>query len=197
MIAIAASAPQSAFSGSIGGIAVMKSQGPCQYSLQLQTSVADRRRYLVNLSQAAGETLAGSAVEEMYDNIELASTTSDLLGLEPKQVMRSVGADPFSTECVSCHDGVTAVTIGLNVKNDPFRTARRRASGSDHPIGMDYQAYVGANPRKYRQVVGRGNMIFVNGKVGCLSCHDMLNPERKHLVMSDRQSALCLTCHDT
>lgn len=197
MMALAAGVPQSAFSGSFG-TAIMKSQRPCEYSLQLQTSVEQRRRYLVNLSRAASGTLASnSAVEEMYDNIELASASSELLGFETKQIMQKIGADSFSTECISCHDGVSSITIGVNLKNDPLHTGIRRSSGTDHPIGMDYQSYVGANPGKYKPVFGRGNMIFVDGKVGCLTCHDMLNPERKHLVMSDRQSALCLTCHDT
>lgn len=196
LMALAAGTPESALSGYIGP-AVMKSKGPCLYSQQLQSSVSERRRYLVKLSQATGGSLAaGSAVEEMYDNIEPASTDSELWGFETKPIAQKIGADEFSNECVSCHDGASAVVIGMNLRNDPFRTAHRSPSGTDHPIGMDYQSYVSANGRNYKQVFGRGNMVFVNGKVGCLTCHDPLNPERGHLVMSDRQSALCLTCHD-
>jgi predicted CXXCH cytochrome family protein len=50
----------------------------------------------------------------------------------------------------------------------------------------DYKSQLGANNK----------MVFVNGKVGCLTCHNPLNPEKGHLVMSDQKSALCLTCHN-
>jgi len=44
--------------------------------------------------------------------------------------------------------------------------------------------------------MGNTKMIFVNGKIGCLTCHNPLNAEKGHLVMSDRNSALCTTCHN-
>ena len=192
----------------IGAPSKMLSQGPCLYSTQLQKSVSVRKSYLVKLSAATGGQLpVTSDVEAMYSNIKSVSysvtvTAADdeLWGIGSQPAAAApVGIDSFSTECISCHDGASALAIGANVRNEPFaRGPHSKYSANDHPIGMDYQSYVGANPRKYKAVLGSENkMVFVNGKVGCLTCHDPLNPERKHLVMSDKKSALCLTCHDT
>jgi predicted CXXCH cytochrome family protein len=60
---------------------------------------------------------------------------------------------------------------------------------------MSYNNYVAAD-RGFKPVGMNGAMIFADGKVGCLTCHNPLNPEKGHLVMSDRNSALCLTCHN-
>jgi hypothetical protein len=61
---------------------------------------------------------------------------------------------------------------------------------------MNYASYVAADPTSYKPITAfDSKMIFVNGKVGCLTSHYPLNPKKGHLVMSDFQSALCLTCH--
>jgi len=111
------------------------------------------------------------------------------------------GIDTFSADCLSCHDGVKAQSITTNIKNNPNKMSSLRGGNyqmvsMDHPIGMDYNLYAAAS-RDYKPISAINNkMVFVNGKVGCLTCHDPLNPEKSHLVMSDRNSALCLTCHN-
>ncbi|HYS43305.1 MAG TPA: cytochrome c3 family protein, partial [Geobacteraceae bacterium] len=61
---------------------------------------------------------------------------------------------------------------------------------------MDYASYASFG-RGYKQAsMLNPKMLLVNGKVGCLTCHNPLNPDKSHLVMSDYRSALCLTCHD-
>jgi predicted CXXCH cytochrome family protein len=65
----------------------------------------------------------------------------------------------------------------------------------DHPIGVEYPS----NRREYRQesfAVANG-IRLPEGRVECVSCHDPHN-EAGHghlLSMSNRRSALCLTCH--
>ena len=202
---IVVSTSQLAFAGFIGVPSLMKSQGPCLYSVQLQNSVAERKRYLTKLSAATGGAVASNTtVEEMYSNIKPASydsddATNELWGFGAKDVpLKPLGVDTFSTDCISCHDGASAVAIEANWRNRPMGgSLHGKQSGSDHPIGMDYESYVAANSRKYKPLFGlNSKMVFIDGKVGCLTCHDPLNPERGHLVMSDRKSALCLTCHD-
>ncbi|HBG07052.1 MAG: hypothetical protein A2075_22080 [Geobacteraceae bacterium GWC2_58_44] len=180
----------------------------CAYSLQLQKSVSVRRQYLVKVEQAlGGSSMAGNAVEDMYGNIEPAAYSEDdshergRSGISSfffgtPTAKRALAIDSFSTDCVSCHDGAGASSIGVDLRDRPFDRKSRVASfTSDHPIGMTYSSYVAAN-RGYKPIGTDTKMIFVDGKVGCLTCHDPLNPERGHLVMSDRNSALCLTCHD-
>lgn len=107
-----------------------------------------------------------------------------------------LGVDPLSADCLHCHDGITASEVEPVIRNDPYRTIRRKSRGTDHPVGMEYDRYAAFN-RKFRPLAGdTGAMIFVGGKVGCLTCHDPLNEQDKHLAKSDHGSALCFTCHN-
>lgn len=196
---------QPARAGLTMGPSLMKSEGPCAYSVQLQKSVEERRRYLVKLSSVLHEDVAeNSAVEDMYGNIKPASYNEEESGgnilltfLGVRKEVAQGRLDAFSTDCMSCHDGASAVPVEANWRNNPYGDSwHSKGSGSDHPVGMDYESYVAANPNGYKQVFGNNKMVFVDGKVGCLTCHDPLNPERRHLVMSDYRSALCLTCHN-
>jgi predicted CXXCH cytochrome family protein len=188
------------------------SKETCAFTLQLQSSVSARRQYLVKLDQAVGRTAtASNSVEDMYGNIRPASyepgddaeesSLSTVAGktsyfYTPKKSVTVVGLDSFSADCVSCHDGVSASTIGIDLRNNPMgRKSQVDSFQSDHPIGMNYNNYVAAD-KGFKSVRSNTTMIFVDGKVGCLTCHDPLSSERGHLVMSDKSSALCLTCHN-
>jgi len=187
--------------------APLQSTGPCLFSEQLQTSAAVRKQYAKKVVAAIGGTVsAGNPVEEMYGNITPASyreresgqaePTEDIWGFEIQQEVRTIGIDTLSVDCLGCHDGVGALPVAAVLKNNPFVRSHMTLPGSDHPIGMDYNSYAAAS-KEYKSLSGISNkMIFVNGKVGCLTCHDPLNPEKGHLVMSDSHSALCLTCHN-
>jgi len=179
----------------------------CLFSQQLQSSVSVRRQYLARIEPytVGGSYANANAIEEMYGNVKEAayspeseegSATSGLFGWSGS-AQQVVGLDALSADCIGCHDGAGASAIGVDLRNRPFdRRSQVGSASSDHPLGMDYNRYVGAR-RGYKPVFpGSNKMIFVNGKVGCLTCHDPLNPEKGHLVMSDRKSALCLTCHD-
>jgi hypothetical protein len=179
----------------------------CAFSLQLQNSVVDRKKYLVKLDAARGGAYAKSNdVEKMYASVKKASFSADdsddnedasaYRYFSQKKQGSVVSIDAFSADCIGCHDGVGATAVGVDLRNRPYdRSSRVNSFSNDHPIGMDYSRYVGAN-RGYNNIMqGSNKMVFVNGRVGCLSCHDPLNQEKGHLVMSDQHSALCNTCH--
>jgi predicted CXXCH cytochrome family protein len=184
-------------------------QKTCAYTQLLQTSVSVRRMYLVKVAQATGsQGMDGNTVEDMYGNIQKASYSADassdaaedslnIWGFDVQKTASVVGLDSMSLDCLGCHDGASASPIGADLRNDPFRSGTKfNRSSTDHPVGMDYDSYVSSG-RGYKSVMSAGTkMIFVDGKVGCLTCHDPLNPEKGHLVMSDRNSQLCKTCHD-
>jgi predicted CXXCH cytochrome family protein len=180
----------------------------CEYTLQLLGSLSIRNSYVAKVIELGGVDLGGaggaSPVEAMYagvqkvsyDDTPSAPASTDLwrLGLG-KTASQAATLDPLSMECLGCHDGSAASAIHVDARNDPFGGPRVSSFRSDHPVGMYYASYVAAG-RGYKQVLpGSNRMVFVNGKVGCLTCHNPLNPEPGHLVMSDRNSALCLTCH--
>jgi predicted CXXCH cytochrome family protein len=202
-----AGAAQVAGAGFTSLPATLQSTGPCLFSEQLQTLAPVRRQYLTKLVEAVGGTVpASNSVEEMYGDVTAASYRGDeggqaeptvnIWGFEIKRATGTTGIDALSADCLGCHDGVGATPVTTVLRNNPFGGSHRNLPGSDHPIGMDYNRYASVS-KEYKSLFGiRNKMVFVNGKVGCLTCHDPLNPEKGHLVMSDRNSALCLTCHN-
>ncbi|MBJ6727330.1 cytochrome c3 family protein [Geomesophilobacter sediminis] len=187
----------------------LEATGPCLFSEQLKGSEPARKSYVARVARALGKSqTAANSVEEMYNNIQPASYTVESNDTEPttniwgfslkeSSTTAKTSIDPLSQDCLGCHDGVGAVAVSAVLRNNPFDQKHGAFSGADHPIGMDYSRYTAVKRTEYKSVfAGTNRMIFVNGRVGCLTCHDPLNPEKGHLSMSDERSALCLTCHN-
>jgi predicted CXXCH cytochrome family protein len=105
--------------------------------------------------------------------------------------------DSLSKDCLGCHDGLRASDVTVDYRSRPASSSTgMHVSSKDHPIGMDYASYAALGNGYKPASMLNSKMLLVNGKVGCLTCHNPLNPEKSHLVMSDYRSALCLTCHD-
>ncbi len=165
--------------------AAENSQGQCAFSQELATPY-NRVLYLaqVNRLNQRSEQQVGE-VEAMYGNIQETSFGG------------AAGLDEISANCLACHDGMSAKGHHLRVKNDvgPGSVAMDSASDS-HPIGMNYADYSYSN-RNFKKIGALSSqMIFVDGKVGCITCHNPLNPERNHLVMDNTGSRLCFSCHN-
>lgn len=102
---------------------------------------------------------------------------------------RENALDVISAGCMACHDGTLGK--GGNVKLHGENSA---ISGS-HPVGTDYNniSYRKSGYRNIHNV--RTSIKFVDGRLGCLSCHDLQNKEKSHLVASMESSKLCFECH--
>ncbi|MDA8428954.1 MAG: hypothetical protein M0T70_06830 [Geobacteraceae bacterium] len=151
-----------------------QSQGHCFFSERLKNP-AVKAAYLERLAYPErGASPEPNDVETMYRDIEKADYS-------PGQ---SEQLDQISRECVTCHDGSSAPTTGYS-----------------HPVGMDYDKSTSFNRRSpfKRNYVTRGalnpDVVLIDGKVGCLSCHNPLNPAENHLAMSNENSSLCFSCH--
>jgi len=178
-------------------LAVWGDTRQCEFSLQLQKSPY-RENFVARMATAVANYWAAN------DDPTIASDASDdsgfslfSFGMQSAADNQEAGIDSFSKDCLSCHDGLQATDVSVDYRSRPgsSRTGRP-VSGKDHPIGMDYASYA-AFGRGYKPASMLNlKMVLVNGKVGCLTCHNPLNPEKSHLVMSDYRSALCLTCHD-
>jgi len=106
--------------------------------------------------------------------------------------------DSLSIDCLSCHDGVMAKDFNVRVKNNPNnRVMSLEDIIGGHPVGMEYENYASVNGKEYRGEVRFSNeMVFAEGKVGCLTCHNPLNSTKGHLVMNNDRSELCFACHN-
>jgi predicted CXXCH cytochrome family protein len=89
------------------------------------------------------------------------------------------GLDAESAECIACHDGSIA------------------AGDSIHPVGVQYRTSAPHPliPLKPAFTLDPGIRLF-DDRVGCGSCHSPYSKRPDLLVMSNRRSRLCLSCHD-
>lgn len=120
----------------------------------------------------------------------LAATSGSLLGAqEGTAAYHQSATDPVraetSRECLECHDG----SLGQNMLS--IRLAPPR---SNHPIGIDYLSRLVESPGRLKPI---GSTLRLEaGTVGCVSCHDLASDLPAKLAMSNKGSALCLTCHN-
>ena len=153
--------------------AALQSTGPCLFVEHLQESEPARNQYIKKLIAAIRETVSAN----------------------------NLGIDTLSADCLSCHDGAVALSVTAILRYVPLAGSRTLVSdqqmhGMNHPIGMNYNKYATVN-KEFKPLFSISDkMVFVNGKVGCLTCHDPQNPEKGHLVMSSGHSTLCVTCHN-
>jgi len=90
-------------------------------------------------------------------------------------------------DCIVCHDGTLAAM-------SPFCTVKCNL-GSPHSVLKDYpprgkeDAYAPVS-----SLEGKGIRLF-NGKITCVSCHDLNSAEKDLLVINNSDSRLCFSCH--
>ena len=156
--------------------------GTCYQVKQLEDPAA-REYYEAQIAKI--KEAARSRFGETQDN-SIQFTTKD---------GERVEIDEVTFECISCHDGMSAPYHDSRFKSDAQSVASIATVKGGHPIGVHYgaAAYTRNDLKPMDEL--NENIVLVDGRVGCLSCHNPLNPEKNHLVMSTEGSALCLNCH--
>jgi predicted CXXCH cytochrome family protein len=110
----------------------------------------------------------------------------------------SLGIDPMSKNCISCHDGAYASSVTIKAGTWSHGRDFIRHDQGSHPIGVLYEAArrkEGSKTDLKPMAMVDRRIRFFDGKVGCGSCHDPYSTIEKRLVMSDQRSELCLACH--
>jgi len=98
------------------------------------------------------------------------------------------GIDERSLACLSCHDDLSASSSGGGSFGE-----RRLTS---HPIGVVYPSS-GGPASDFRSIGSLDPAITLfDGKLGCESCHNLFSNIDHYLVMSNKGSRLCLSCHN-
>jgi predicted CXXCH cytochrome family protein len=133
-------------------------------------------------------------------NIALQASTSqygEYYADQPVTIVKdgeSYEVDSFSFGCLSCHDGTNSPGHDIDFKN----SGRSDFSGSNrrsHPIGMHYGSASYVNNQLQRLENLNPNMILIDGRVGCLTCHNPFNRQSPHLAVTMDRSNLCFSCH--
>jgi hypothetical protein len=158
-------------------------EGNCAFAKQLQGH--QEKLDFVNRLRIAKDASTSAYGEVFVNTVKATLPTGEEMEL-----------DTFSVDCLSCHDGISAPGKDVRYKNN---SANRRIDAESvlgsHPIGMHYGSYAYANNNFKR--LGRldSTMVLVDGKIGCLTCHNPLNKSKKHLAHNNQRSKLCYACH--
>lgn len=180
--------------GSMTDSSTLKNLGNCLFTAQLASDPALKSAFSKKIS-----AIKDGFIEERDDDALIYATDIEAGGGAPSTSFPepSKSTDSLSNDCLSCHDGVMAKNFNVRIKNNP----NGRVMGLEdiiggHPVGMEYENYAAVNGKEYRGEVRFSNdMVFAEGKVGCLTCHNPLNSSKGHLVMKNDRSELCFSCH--
>ena len=89
--------------------------------------------------------------------------------------------DQFSSECLSCHEEIS----------EP-----KNKSHGGHITGINYEDYTEVGQKFRRVSVLPPELVLVEGKITCATCHGLDPHDGKNLVIDNRGSALCNSCHN-
>ncbi len=118
----------------------------------------------------------------------------------PQALSAKNAPGPTSMICLTCHNGtVASSTIGTAHAMGGVSSASSTAGAAtrDHPIGVAYPDRK-KGFRARATVEAEGIIRLPGGRIECISCHDHHEEEELPylLVMSNKRSALCLSCHE-
>lgn len=106
---------------------------------------------------------------------------------------RIVEIPNITTFCLGCHDGTVGPARQSPFNEDLNQTVRCRGMPGGHPVGVVYP--IGTAHDEFADPLSLPDrMLLVEGWMTCVSCHDV-EAENHDLVIDNRRSALCLTCH--
>ena len=92
--------------------------------------------------------------------------------------------------CLTCHNGTIAKNISPCTKVSCLLDPR-----SSHPVFKKFPPEGKESEFVPFSQVESAGIKLKNGEVSCISCHNILIQEDFHLVMENRRSRLCKTCH--
>lgn len=102
--------------------------------------------------------------------------------------------DRMTIGCLECH-GKTLVVDSDRMGADVLERGFHGVLGQ-HAIGLNYHEMVLSRPGSFRKPdPKRNNIIFVGGKLGCVSCHNPYSTLPFHLNVLEKDQALCKECH--
>ena len=99
----------------------------------------------------------------------------------------SVNPRSAMVDCLVCHDGRTAGNVAYCTA-ECFLLASHPVQRSYPPRGKEGRYRPAADLKEY-------GIELVNGMVDCISCHDLKNPAKNHLVPKKNDIGLCDVCH--
>ena len=129
----------------------------------------------------------------------------------PARGMEFAQLDAITRGCMECHNGEGGASH-IALKSADMPTQIMGSLSANHPVGMDYNALAYREPYSYQSTASLDpRVLLVDGKVGCVSCHQLrmgefqklasvqMNRSRcsasGQLTVGPRETDLCLSCH--
>jgi predicted CXXCH cytochrome family protein len=99
--------------------------------------------------------------------------------------------DQETQTCLTCHDGSVSMEA-------PIAEGNSNTFAAEHPVGVSLMGQHLQSGTLF-QLRSPGTIDhrirLFDGRIGCTSCHSPFSTEPKLLVMPNRKSRLCLSCH--
>ncbi|BBB32825.1 conserved hypothetical protein [Thermotomaculum hydrothermale] len=166
-------------------------------SKDTQKRKADNYPYLLRYKKAGKEfCIQCHSVDDICNNCEPSHSVSFGVAhvkFDSPEILKIL--DRSSRDCMTCHNGV----IASNADGGGTQLSWNHLGGIglSHPIGVNYEEVYRKSPNFYHPPQSLPPQIkLINGKVECLTCHDHYSKLKGKLVMSNRGSKLCLSCHN-
>lgn len=132
---------------------------------------------------------AAATVVSMLLGVALCGPLAGVAAQQAGHYGAIIADDGNPVNCIICHDGQIASPAHFCTVECGFTAPHSILK--DYPPRSLQDAYAPLEALKER-----GIRLF-NGKVSCVSCHDLNRDDTYHLIMDNSRSALCLTCHIT
>jgi len=157
----------------------------CDYFKDVQENMSARKNFMAHFNYAMslplmlyGDYIRKSA--HLYKPYEFQGQTFMI--------------DRLTIGCLECHNSIL-----LKDKDQSGKTVLEKgfhAFVGKHAIGIDYHEMVLSKPGSFKKPdPKRNNIVFVGGKLGCVSCHNPFSTLPHNLNMLEKDQALCKECH--
>lgn len=127
----------------------------------------------------------------------LAAGVAHVSNIRPRSTPTGGSFDGRTRQCLTCHDGLSAPE---SLNDTPWNRGRGPIGDQqrNHPIGVSYtgRTPTGSSVALRAASLLPGHVQLPDGKVSCVSCHDLYAKGKHLLTVPAERSQLCLTCHD-
>jgi len=157
----------------------------CEYFSEVLHNTSTRKSFLAHFNYAKSlPVVPYGALKKQNDHLFVPYVIQG----------RTFSIDKQTKQCLSCHDDM--ISAGKDADGRSIIEKNYHETTGKHAIGLNYFDFVINYPQTFLYPdPARHNIIFVGGKLGCLSCHNPFSPLPFHLNALESDGSLCNECH--
>jgi len=105
----------------------------------------------------------------------------------------TIDIDRHSLHCLGCHAG--SHSGGGSVSVNRAGVMRHSSGSAPHPIGISYRDASRKGGLRSEFELAQKKIVLSDGRISCVSCHEVYKKDHGRLVVPMARSELCLSCH--